>query len=309
MPSRAQRPFLVAVSPLEQQRETLALVLEPDFEVATSPFLRLPAAGERRPAVVVLSLAEWSDRALRLARSTWPAAALVLVDPPPELQAAAKGVEVASWEDPLGLQRAVARALLRWLGGASPENLAAACHRLASLAQAEIGSVLLASRTLGLIAASASSPSSRYVAARALGEQLRCLEERLAWVEAVLACGRQAIARADLVRSLEKALIRSAVRFACRLLPVEYEGAPPFPLSATEDHVDLAAHCLMSYLSRLGSGALRIGVDPEGALVFEHPGIHPERETLALLATRLVFERLDVSFRVEDEKIVLARRN
>jgi len=169
--------------------------------------------------------------------------------------------------------------------------------------------VLSSARTLATLARSVLRPTSRSIAARALLERLRRLLERLAWVDAVLASTQKAASRADLTATLRKMLPEFGVRFACRWLAIQEQFAGSLLARATEDQAELAIRCLLSFLLNLQTGTIRMVVSPEGALFFEHPDIQPERESLSLSAARMVFDRLDVSLRVEPARLVLVPRN
>jgi hypothetical protein len=273
---------VVAVSNSEQQRETLAIMLDSDFEVAAAA---TPSSASLwlDPAAVVLSPSPWDAAVAPLARQRWPQAGMILVDAPRSVQAQFRDAGVASWSDPFSVPEAVANVVRR------PPPLSA--DALASaVREAEIALRPALEQTVALaaLAQAASRPASIDIAAHFLAERLSGLLDLLAWVEWFTEDSGEDVS--DLAAALRQAVEERQLRALCRGLEFHWRSEDGTCLLDCARLRALAlARCLRSALFALAPGDVSVAAHARG-LRCEHPGVGEEFATLFVVevATRLL---------------------
>jgi hypothetical protein len=243
----AARPDVVALSNSEQHRETLLIMLGPDFDVTA-----LPAPPPTAPApgahAVVLS-EPWDVDTLMRVRRCWPSAGLVLVDAPESATAALPHASRATWSDPLALPGVVAAAAARMPVAAADEvRLAVDGARL------DLRPSLETARVLAALLRVVQRPESVRVASTLLGERLRDLCQRLLWVRAYEAADAE-------VSTDIGALVESACRE--RGLETAWNVRGSFSLPCSTDQARALAHCLLrAVLEGATAGPVAIEIRP-----------------------------------------------
>lgn len=271
------RSGVVAVSDCEQQRETLLIMLAAEFSVTAIPAPSAPLGGPE-PRVVILSgvadgsAAVWSEAALRQALRRWPETGLVLVDAPPAVAAQIPGAACASWTDPFSVPAAVSQ-VAAVAPHASP---AAALFEALHDADMALRPSLETAQVLAALVRALCRHASSAVASRFLGEQVRELVDRLAWVDWFDESGSGSAA--DLTRSLQEAAAERILRGGCRGLDFDFRHLEPCILSASPEQVSVVARCLRAALLELPPGTVEVEADG-GALRCRHAELPPATES------------------------------
>ena len=311
------RSSVVAVSNSEQQRETLVIMLDPDFDVTA---IATPAGLKREtPAMaVILSAGEesaevdemtWNETLIGDALRRCPQAGLVLVDAPQPLTAQFPDAVLATWSDPFSVPAAVADVSRR---GERP--LQRAHHALAgALAAVDLALRPEFETTLSLAALlrSVRRPESVEIAARFLGEQVSSLLDQLAWVDGFdyvdARRGRDALAEGDFVRALRAAIDERSMRALCRGLNFEWNVEEGFPLPCSEAHLLLLARSLRAGLLDLPPGSVRIETDDSG-LRCRHTALRAGASlSFAFAASASLLRRAQARFAFGEGWLSLAR--
>jgi len=262
------RAAVVALSNSEQQRETLVIMLDEVFDVAAAD---TPRARPRSPApaAVVVAPRPWDEDLARQARRRWPAAGLVLVDPPAAPAPAEERLACASWDDPYSLPVAVARVASRPHPAPPSDRELAHAVRRADLA---LRPALDQAQTLAALARAARRPISVEIACRLLAEHLIDLDDRLAWSDwfALDADGSDRVA--DLAGALRAALEARQGRLRARDLEVAWERESPAYVPCGAGAAAVLAAALRAAILELPPGTLRVEAGP-ATLALRHPGL------------------------------------
>ncbi len=277
----SERPVILAVSSSEQQRETVAIMLDPGFEVITVASLEGSRGAPRRPLVIVLSPDSWDELLLEEARARWPQTPLVLVDPSEGVRRCHPDALVATWSDPFSLPLAVACAVREPETRLPPPE----ALRFLERAAAELRPALRRSQMMAQLADLASLPASRQATASLLREQLAALLERLVWVDAA-APSASAVRELDFAAALAAEIDAEATRFACRGLWPRWRHRDRFIVRGAPEWIGAAARCLRTFLLELGGAGDIVIESRSSALICHHDQLDAGCQTLALAVAR-----------------------
>jgi hypothetical protein len=261
------RPTVLAVSDSVQQRETLAIMLDRDFEVVTAAAVESAPAGVP-PAAVVLAPTRWEEQLPLLAYRRWPGAVLVLMDAPSALETSVPNAMRASWVTPFAVTPTVAGVVHRSValaGGALVTG-----SDFLHLVDATLRRHLRASRLLAQMAEAVVQSSSLHIALRALREEIATIMELLSWLEAGDETADPAPTTVDLGLRLDEAIRARTLRFACRGIEVHWTAPRRFLLRTSPHRAHVLAGCLLAALLGLGPGPLVIESEGPSAFVCKH---------------------------------------
>lgn len=274
------RQRVLAVSNSDQHRETLLIILDGEFDVRAVDTVTASTPGGA-PAAVVLSPTRWDAALAADAQSTWPTAALVLMDPPAPVSEAFRTAAVGSWSDPISLRGTVHRAM-------TANALLRCCADLERLLTRDLRRHLDVSKALADLAAAVALPASVYVSTRMLGEQLAALLDRLIWLDDLPDGPRPAVLEEDLGTILARHIDACEARLHRRGLLVEWHGRAPMAVRATPRWGHLIARCVWSALLDLSPGPLRVTIENKNATC-EHAELGQDTAPLPLIvADRLL---------------------
>ena len=310
---RSERADIVAVSDGEQQRETLVIMLDPDFAVTAIPTPSAPV-GNLEPRAVVLSAgearqsAEWCDGALQQALQRWPGAGLVLVDAPETVAAHVPRAVRASWNDPFSVPAAVAQVTA----------LTADLSPAAALIQAVHGADMAlrpsfeSAQVLADLARALERHASSAIASHFLAEQLRELVDRLAWVDwfdepplppEEAECG--AAEARDLTRWLRSAVDARATRARCRGLDFDFRRVEPCVLPCSAAQLSILARALRAALLELPPGRIEVEADA-GSLHCRHGALSAASQAFALDVVGSLLRRIDARLRRHEGQLTIS---
>lgn len=267
----ASRTDVVAISDCEQQRETLVIMLDPEFAVTAIPTPSTPV-GDLEPRAVILSAgaaaesAVWSEGVVEQALQRWPGAGLVLVDAPEPVVARTPDAAVASWSDPFSVPAAASQVAVR----APQMSPAAALAQALHCADTALRPNLETTHVLAALVRSLSRHASSEIASRFLAEQLRELVDRLAWVDwfeddrAPAAENARARGSSDLAQWLRRAVDERELRARCRGLDFDFRRLDAYLLSATAAQASVLARSLRAALLELPPGTVEVDADASG---------------------------------------------
>lgn len=248
------RPDVVAVSSSEQERETLLIMLDSDFDVTA---IAAPPAMPPVPRAdaVVLTATAWDASVVRRARACWPRAPLVLVDAPESARAASPGSPIASWSDPLSVPAAVAEAVAC---GGREDDTADALSAAVFDAHADLAPCFAGIAELAALLEVVRLPASIGISARLLCERIAVLGDRLVWVDGLEPDEDEAAESIDLAALLRAEVGERLAQSVLRHIEFDWRLDDACVARCSERRARALVRCLRAALLELPPGPVAV---------------------------------------------------
>ncbi|GIW39827.1 MAG: hypothetical protein KatS3mg076_0404 [Candidatus Binatia bacterium] len=283
---------IVAVTDRPAYRETLSVLLEPDFRVfAIEPREAPRALAAFRPfsPLVVVAVGDAEATDFRFGRRTF------FVEPPPGLATGLDPRRTGRWDDPWELRAKIVR-MAEEPRGETEED---AWALYGALFDRDVRAPLCRTSVLARLFGRSRSDLARALCRRFLFEQLVLLRRLVGWATAwPTGPGRiEELDVGELLRAEESGRRRRLVASGVRVV---WEDGTPVRVTAPKSELRLAARCLWEHLAAIGPASVGVSFS-SGRVEFR---FHPPRlrGSPNLLAAEQLFRRVGAEFVADAER-------